>query len=164
MKKLIGSGFVCLLLTACGGIPNITPPVVNNVNDIAPYPPAKAEYQRRVIYLVPEANEADLKVELIISKTMGVDCNVTHLTGSITEMTLPGWGYPYYQVEVAKNAITTRMGCPANSERLAEVTLNHPLNLLAYNSRLPIVVYVPAGLHVSYQLWHRSGTVYEAQP
>jgi ecotin len=33
------------------------------------------------------------------------------------------------------------------------VRVNHTLPLLRYNSRMPIVVYVPAGVEVRYRIW-----------
>jgi ecotin len=58
-------------------------------------------------------------------------------------------------------AITTLMGCPPKSERQAFV--QGAPEFIPYRSALPIVVYVPAGYSVRYQLWKTDGVENEGR-
>lgn len=83
---------------------------------------------------------------------MTVDCNTHFLGGNLEERTAEGWGYNYYVQEDLGPVLSTQKGCPTGSERQAFVRSSAE-TLLAYNSRLPIVVYAPADAEVRYRLW-----------
>ncbi|MCE9903228.1 ecotin family protein, partial [Hafnia paralvei] len=58
---------------------------------VAPYPQAEKGMSRQVIYLPKQENENNFKVELMIGKTMEVDCNHHMMGGKLESKTLSGW-------------------------------------------------------------------------
>jgi ecotin len=120
-----------------------------------PYPLPEAGYDRMVIHLEPLANEDLSKVELLIGKIMEVDCNLHSLSGMLESETIVGWGYSYYILRNAGGpAASTRMTCPPGEEKKeAFVQVRGDGHLLRYNSKLPIVVYVPTDFEVRYRIW-----------
>lgn len=128
-----------------------------------PYPPATNEMQRNVMTLPALSDEDNYRVELIIGKMMATDCNPTRLLGELREETAKGWGYPYYNVTLAPQTVSTRMACPEGSKKMRLVTLPAASEkLLRYNSKLPLVVYAPADVKVSYRVWQASDQVVAA--
>lgn len=126
--------------------------VVRTLSEVAPFPEAPPGYVRQVIFLSPLENEADAKVELIIGKTIEVDCNSYFFIGTIEERTLEGWGYNYYFVSELTGPAGTLMACVNNEKTERFISMNSG-NLLRYNSKLPIVVYVPEDVEVRYRIW-----------
>ena len=121
---------------------------------IAPYPAATTGYQRLVIRLPERQDEDAAKVELLPGKSMQVDCNNTWFSGVLTEQTLSGWGYTYYRLDKISGPASTRMACPPGQPKHdAFVPVRDESLLLRYNSKLPIVVYVPGGFELRYRLW-----------
>lgn len=55
----------------------------NQLEKIAPYPKAEAGMTRHVIELQPKSNENDYMVELVIGKTLKVDCNKQWFMGEL---------------------------------------------------------------------------------
>ncbi|PSW18099.1 ecotin [Photobacterium sanctipauli] len=109
--------------------------------------------KRHVFYVDPVSNEQDKRVEIIAGKQMLVDCNQVMLSGQVVEHNLKGWGYRYYQVEgYTGRGGQTLMACPENSEQEKFIKLNSK-DLYRYNSKLPIVVYAPEELEVSFRIW-----------
>lgn len=132
-----------LPLAACAATPEA----------LKPFPAAAEGYQRHVIDLPAQSNEADYKVELIAGKTMEVDCNSRRLGGQWQEKTVQGWGYGYYELGQVGPAVSTLMACPENSRTQAFVLVGGEPMLVRYNSRLPLVIYAPADLEVRYRIW-----------
>ncbi len=132
-----------LPLTACAATPEA----------LKPYPAAAAGYQRHVIELPAQANEAGHKVELIAGKTLEVDCNSQRLGGQWQEKTVEGWGYNYYELGQVGPAMSTLMACPDNSRKQAFVPVGGEPLLVRYNSKLPLVIYAPADVQVRYRIW-----------
>lgn len=119
-----------------------------------PYPAAESGYQRHVIELQPQANENQLKIELLPGKVLLVDCNRIGLGGQLTEKVAMGWGYTYYVLEKVSPPISTKMACPPDVPSRQEfVPVRGMNNLYRYNSKLPVVVYVPEGYEVRYRIW-----------
>lgn len=130
-----------------------------SADDIKMFPTAQDGQKRVVISLPAATQEDDIRVELIVGKTMRVDCNRHWFMGSLTQETVQGWGYSYYQLADAKGPAATMMACPGQPEREAFVPVRGEGYLLRYNSRLPLVVYVPQAFEVRYRLWHASTEV-----
>ncbi len=130
-----------------------------------PYPLAEAEMQRNVIVLPAVSHEQNYRVELIVGKKVMADCNLVHLAGSFSEETAKGWGYPYYRVTLQPGLISTRRACIPAQKTSRWVTLPAASEkLLRYNSKLPLVVYAPQGIQVSYRLWKGGDDVVKSEP
>lgn len=143
--------------------PNSTESVVKTNDPLDAFPAAKAGFTRHVI-LLPIGNfENDLRVELLPGKVMEVDCNHTMLSGQLEEKTLDGWGYNYYELSSTGQAATTLMGCPDDSKRQEFVPVRSSGSLLHYNSRMPVVVYLPEEFELRWRTWV-STPVISAQP
>ena len=161
MKKLMLLVLMGVALSACTSAQKVQQ-TEQKLNEIAPYPDAKADATRYVIHLPGLKDEANAKVEILIGKEMNVDCNTRSLGGIVKEQELKGWGYSYYVVEEAKGSISTMMACPEGTNENKFVSINHKLGLLNYNSRLPLVFYVPNDLTVKYRVWQPEAKILQA--
>ena len=114
------------------------------------FPPAEQGMTRHVLKLPAHADESALKVELIVGKTVQLDkANTYFFAGKIEEQNIEGWGFPKYVVGKLGPMAGTRMGVdPAAPKVDRFVTLGGGPYLIRYNSRLPVVVYVPEGVDV----------------
>ncbi len=112
----------------------------------------------------PPGAAADQRVELIVGRTLTVDCNRHLLQGSLEEETVPGWGFPMMRVKGGQQVVSTRMACPGQKPRRAFVVLGGAPTLVPVNPRLPIVVVAPEALEVRWRLWRADPTPQPAQP
>jgi ecotin len=110
---------------------------------------------RYVLRLPTQADESAFKVELIVGKTVQVDeRNRYFFGGTIEEETIQGWGFTRYKVTKLGPMAGTLMAIDPNAPKVARfITLGGGPYLIRYNSRLPIVVYVPEGVEVRYRIW-----------
>ena len=122
-------------------------------NDLAPWPPAEAGETRFVIRLPAVDDESSHGVELEIGKAMEIDCNEHWFGGKFERQVVSGWGYPMYRLSGIAGPASTMMACPEQDLRSAFVAVRLEDPYLRYNSRLPIVVYVPDGFVVRYRIW-----------
>ena len=126
------------------------------LSSVADFPAAQEGQTRHVIWLAEQPQEALLKVEIVPGKLMMTDCNTRALMGEFTKKDLPGWGYSYYQLDNVAGPIATMMACPDNTKKEAFVPVQGDNFTLAYNSKLPLVVYAPKGVQVRYRIWSAS--------
>ena len=117
------------------------------------FPEVKDGLSRKAIVLPALENESNHKVELYLGKELMVDCNVHRLSGSLEEKTLSGWGYSFYNFVGSADILSTRMACPEGELKKEFISSNSIM--CAYNSALPIVVYIPEGLELRYHIWSR---------
>ena len=122
-------------------------------NDLKPYPVAQRGFERMVFRVPTVENEAERKVEIIVGKTLSVDCNLTWFGGDLDKRVVQGWGYNYFVLEKAGGPASTMMSCPERKRTDAFVTVRGEGFLQRYNSKLPMVVYVPKGFEVRYRIW-----------
>ncbi len=123
-----------------------------NKIDYSMYPKAKEGYKQKVITLKSLPNEEDYSVEIFAGKKMNVDsCNHFSLIGNLDEKSVEGWGYSYYNFETKGESMSTAMGCLDNKS--IEKNVHAESKQVRYNSRLPIVVYVPNGYTLEYKIW-----------
>lgn len=115
------------------------------------FPAEQEGYQRHVILLPALQDEDAHKVELIGGKTMEVDCNAHGMDGQFEQTDVQGWGYTYWTLQSKQQVRTTMMMCPDESKHDAFVQAGS--TLIRYNSRLPVVVFVPEGMQLRYRVW-----------
>ena len=128
------------------------------------FSPAQEGMQRFVIALPHKerGEEDDFKVELIVGREMLTDgVNRVRLGSAIEPRTLEGWGYTVYEVTGPSETISTLMAPPEGAPKVKAFVTAAPLHV-RYNSRLPIVVYVPSGYEVRYRIWSASETTHKA--
>jgi len=140
-----------------------TPVMAASLKDVAPYPEAEKGFTRQVIHLPAQADESAYKLEILAGKTLQVDCNRQRLGGSLEERTLEGWGYNYYRLDKVSGPASTLMACPDGKKTQAFVPVVGDGFLLRYNSKLPVVVYVPKDVEVRYRIWSASQDVQKAK-
>ncbi len=128
-------------------------------DNIHMFPQAKEGFVRHVIEVPKTDNDYDHRVELLIGKNMMVDCNNRAFYGKIEEITLKGWGYKYLEVSNIDSGATTMMAC---QEPKTEKFISIRDTLRRYNSRSPIVIYIPEGYDVRYRIWSAEENVQEA--
>jgi len=119
------------------------------------FPPADHGQVRYVLQLPIQDDESAFKVELIVGKTVQVDDKNKYFFGGTIEVeTIKGWGFPRYIVSKLGPMAGTLMAIDPNAPKVARfITLGGDPYLIRYNSRLPIVVYVPEGVEVRYRIW-----------
>jgi ecotin len=123
--------------------------------ELKAYPQAKPGMERLVLVLPHKerGEDAGFKVELIPGKTMETDgVNRMGLGYSIQEKTVKGWGYTYYEVSGKGMAISTLIGVRPGTPKVKKFVRGKS-HLTRYNSRLPVVVYVPEGVEIRYRIW-----------
>lgn len=132
------------------------------LEDIAPYPKAESGFTRQVIHLPQQVKEDNYQIEILAGKTLSVDCNRQRLGGVLDEKNLEGWGYPFYRLEKVIGPMSTLMACPGGNSKQDFVPVVGDGFMLRYNSKLPIVVYVPKDIEVRYRIWSAADTVEKA--
>ena len=150
-----------LLLTMLVFLPEATA----ETTDVKPYPTPEQGFERMVFRVPAVADENARKVEIIVGKTLSIDCNRTSFGGQLEGRVAAGWGYPYFVLANVRGPMSTRMACPQGSGNTeAFVTVGGEGFLQRYNSKLPVVVYVPQGFEVRYRIWAAQEQVGEARP
>lgn len=142
-------------------VPSAQPPQ----DQLKAYPKAQAGAKRLVVFLPPQEQESDYRVELQIGKWIETDpINRYFLSGAMTEETIQGWGYPMFVVKELGEVAGTRIGVEGDRKVKRFITLGGEPSLLRYNSKLPLVVYVPEEAEVRYRVWKTEdeGTPMEA--
>lgn len=124
----------------------------NNIEtELNMFPAPKLGYKQVYIKLPAKKNEQDYKVEFYVGKKHMADCNRHFLVGEIQEMNLEGWGYNYYMVESKGHIGSTMMACL--DKKKTEKFIHLQPQLVRYNSKLPIVIYLPDNMEVQYKIW-----------
>ncbi|MDX9668476.1 serine protease inhibitor ecotin [Pseudomonas sp. P5_152] len=139
-----------------------TQALATKLEDVAPFPKADKGFTRQVINLAPLTAENNYQVEILAGKTLTVDCNNPRLGGILEEKNLEGWGYPFYRMDKVIGPMSTLMACPDGKRTEAFVPVVGDGFMLRYNSKLPIVLYVPKDIEVRYRIWSASDKVEKA--
>jgi ecotin len=119
------------------------------------FPPAEDGMVRYVLKLPEQDDESVFKVELIVGKTVQVDeKNRYFFGGKIEKEFIKGWGYTRYYVSKFGPMAGTRIAVDPNAPKIERfITLGGEPYFIRYNSRMPIVVYVPEDVEVRYRIW-----------
>ncbi|ASW73117.1 ecotin [Chryseobacterium piperi] len=118
--------------------------------EIEMFPKAKEGYKQVYIQLPVAKNEQDLKVEFFVGTEKMLDCNNYFLMGSVKSQDLQGWGYNYYEVESNGETAGTLMACL--DKKMTKKFVYIKPEITRYNSKLPLVFYVPKDLEVRYRV------------
>lgn len=123
--------------------------------ELKAFPPPGEGMTRFVITLPPQADEDLLRVQLLIGKTVKLDPQNRYFFGGRLETeNIQGWGYDRYVLKSLGPMAGTLMAVDPNVPKVDRfITLGGEAQLLRYNSRLPLVIYVPKGVEVRYRLW-----------
>ena len=124
-------------------------------DELKAFPPAGKGMVRHVLQLAEQADESAFKVELIVGKTVRVDAgNRYFFGGKIESEVIQGWGYTRYVMRQLGPMAGTLMAIDPDAPKVARfVAVGGEPYLIRYNSRLPVVVYVPEGVEVRYRVW-----------
>ena len=118
--------------------------------------PAPKDGMKRVVIVLPHkerGEEGRFKVELFPGKELETDgVNQVRLGVSIEPRPLKGWGYTFYEVTGSPVVMSTLMAAPEGTPKVKKFVTGKPL-MIRYNSRLPIVVYVPRDVEIQYRIW-----------
>ena len=130
-------------------------PVVRAADNMKAFPPAEDGMVRYVLQLPRQADESAFKVELMVGKIVQTEeRNRYFFGGKIEEETIKGWGFTRYKVSKLGPMAGTLMAVDPNAPKVARfITVGGGPYIIRYNSRLPIVVYVPEGVEVRYRIW-----------
>lgn len=135
------------------------PPETRQAKEYLKAFPEAGDGMIRYVVMLPEKpreQEADLRVELLIGKKMVTDgVNQVRMGGEVEEKTAQGWGFTYYEVAKFGAAASTLMAVPPGTPQV-EKFVSIPTKLIPYNSRVPLVIYVPEGGEVRYRVWSAS--------
>ena len=125
------------------------------VSELKAFPAASAGMTRSVITVPFQVNEDLLQVELLLGKTVLLDAdNRYFFAGRIEEESIPGWGYEFFILRSIGPMAGTLMAVDPNAPKVARfIMISGEPKLHRYNSRLPIVIYVPTGVEVRYRIW-----------
>ncbi|RNF25565.1 ecotin [Trypanosoma conorhini] len=92
-------------------------------------------------------------LELVPGRMQLVDgVNHNFLFGDVEEHGLEGHAYPYYRVSLGRTG-RTRMAVPPGLEPRTEFVALGRRSLFEYNSKRPVVVYVPEDAKLRYRIW-----------
>ena len=119
------------------------------------FPPAAKGMVRYVLQLPEQKDEYAFKVELIVGKTVQLDeGNRYFFGGKIEAENIEGWGFTRYVISELGPMAGTLMAVDPNAPKAPRfITIGGEPYLIRYNSRLPVVVYVPEGVEVRYRIW-----------
>lgn len=119
------------------------------------FPPPDKGQIRYVLQLPEHDDESNYHVELIVGKTVVIDENNQYFFGGkIKKESIAGWGFTRYVVSALGPMAGTMMAVDPNAPKVDRfIRLGGAPYLIRYNSRLPVVVYVPGGVELRYRIW-----------
>lgn len=128
------------------------PAAVTVAQALRTVPASLPGYRRHVFYLPARPDEDRLEVELFGGKVVQADnCNPPSLQGRFEPHSLRGVGHMYWVLQSDGEVITTAMGCaPAPAPGLTFAAV--PSGRIRYNSRSPLVVFIPEPLALRYRV------------
>jgi ecotin len=133
------------------------------VRNLKAFPPAEEGMTRHVLMLPPHEQEDSLRVELQIGKTVNTDPHNRYFFGGVLrEVNIEGWGFTRHVLADLGPMAGTLIAVDPDAPKVDRfIMLGGETQLLRYNSRLPLVVYVPKGVEVRHRIWRADP---EAEP
>lgn len=123
-----------------------------DAKDASMFPEAKDNMQKVVINLPSKKDESNYKIELFVGRNAEVDnCNRHMLIGEFKDKDLKGWGYTFYEFKSKGELAGTLMACP--DSKMVNQFVTGQTTTINYNSKIPVVVYIPKGMEVKYKIW-----------
>ncbi len=155
MKKIIGITLM-LIGSATGAIAQSV-----QKTDLSIFPTPKDGYKQVVIEVPHSDKDGAKRIELLVGKWMETDgCNHYGLIGTLEKQDLQGWGYNYYNFKTDGSVFSTQKGC-LDTVKKNEFVYG-PSEIIAYNGRLPIVIYIPEDHEVKFRIYVSDGDLYQA--
>lgn len=161
MKKIIILSILLMLTGIVLSQENLDKKTAMKTHDISMYPSSVDGFSMFTITLEAKDNEADYQIELYAGKMAAIDCNNHRLLGEFSKQTVNGWGYSYYEFKSNGELMSTLRACPDNSKH--QEFVKSSTILVRYNSKLPIVVYLPNNISLKYKIWERGEAEFEAK-
>jgi ecotin len=129
------------------------------------FPPAEEGMVRYVINLPEQEDETGWRVELLVGQTVQLDAaNRYFFAGTLETETIEGWGFDRHILRQLGPMAGTLMAVDPSAPKVDRfITLGGEPRLLRYNSRLPLVVYVPEGVEVRYRFWRADAEIASAE-
>ena len=129
------------------------------------FPPPEKGQVRYVIHLPEQPDESSFRVELIVGQTVQIDeANQYFFGGQIEAESIEGWGFTRYVVSELGPMAGTLMAVDPDAPKVDRfISLAGGPYLIRYNSRLPVVVYVPDGVDVRYRIWRADPEAIKAE-
>lgn len=125
------------------------------------FPKPEKGFKKMVIEVPYSDSDKNKKIEFTVGKMMEVDgCNHYGLQGTIETKDLEGWGYNYYVFNTKGEIISTQMACPDAPKRNLFVSAQP--NLVPYNGKMPIVIYIPEEFDVQFKIYTSNDEVFRA--
>ncbi|MGE9269650.1 MAG: ecotin family protein, partial [Verrucomicrobiales bacterium] len=123
------------------------------------FPEPENGMTRHILTLEKQAQEEDIRIELIFGKTVQTDGSNRHFFGGSPETrTMDGWGYSYHILPALGPMASTLMAPRPGSEKVEKfVRVGGNPFWIRYNSQLPVVVYAPEDVEVRYRIWRTKG-------
>jgi ecotin len=155
MKSILWASFAVILAVGLGVESLNAAGTDEAVRNLKAFPPAEPGMKRLVIYVPPKDVEKDFRVQLLVGKTVSTDgVNLQFFGGQLETETIEGWGFERHILRQLGPMAGTLMAPPPGAKPVERfVTLGGEPKLLRYNSRLPLVVYVPADVEVRWRVW-----------
>ncbi len=152
---------VAALMAALSGV--IASRTVVAQDNLKAFPEADDGSARFVLQLPEKPDESLFKVELLVGKKQKLDeLNSYFFGGKINSQTVEGWGFTKYVVSDLGPLAGTLIAVDPNLPKVDRfITLGGDPFLIRYNSKIPLVVYVPKDAEVRYRIWR---TEPESQP
>lgn len=146
MKKIYLAALVLMLATVS---------ITHAGDNMKAFPPADQGMVRYVLQLPQQDDESAFKVELIVGKIVQLDeLNNYFFGGNIEKASIEGWGFSRYIVSELGPMAGTMMAVDPDVPKVDRfIALGGEPYFIRYNSRLPLVVYVPEVVEVRYRIW-----------
>lgn len=136
----------------------------------APYPEAGVGEKRIVFALDPQGEDDEMDgwmLQLIPGRMTRMSqseaaADTQVLEGTVEEKVVEGWGYPYYRVELGDCSTSEPSpadgGAAGGEEEVEEEQVTKFVTISSqatfpYNSKVPVVVYLPKDAELRYSIW-----------